>query len=462
MKKKELFPTLLSIFTIAFIWQLISWQIGFPAVFPSLIDLVKQVFELFLSDDFIFTVSITLLRGFFGFVIAFIFSFLFATTAKFSDFWKAFFHPIIVISRSIPVISFVLLAILWFSPPYLPIFIAVITMLPILYQNILTGLENTDKKWIEMAKAFGKSPYQRFKTIYLPASKSIIFDGVSTAMGFGWRAVIIGEVLAQPIHGIGTSMKQAQAFINVPELIAWTIVAVGLSYIIDNIINQIRIIKVKFELPLSSLYLHNKSNEKLHIKLVRIKNINKNFNDKSIINSFSNDFDDRVISCIKGPSGIGKTTLLRMIAQLEQPDSGFITYPKSSHFGYAFQDIRLLPWLTISENIAYAVSAKQQNKQETSNLIAYLLLELELMDQSLKYPHELSGGQQQRVGLARALAARSDILLLDEPLNGLDNALKHRVIEFLSEWIEVYRPVVIWATHENINQKNMRIREVIL
>src|SRR5665647_329637 len=248
MKYKKLIPTLLAILFIAISWQIISWKIGFPAIFPSLVDLIKQVFVLFTTENFLLTISTTILRGAIGFTFALVFAFLLATIARFSSFWKVFLHPIIVIARSIPVISFVLIAILWFSPPYLPIFIAIITMLPILYQNILTALEQTDMKWIEMATVFGKSPFQRFVSIYLPASKSFIYDGISTSMGFGWRAIIIGEVLAQPIHGIGTAMKQAQAYINVSELIAWTIIAVAVSYMFEGIIKLIR--KMHFEIKL--------------------------------------------------------------------------------------------------------------------------------------------------------------------------------------------------------------------
>ncbi|MEI7503889.1 MAG: ATP-binding cassette domain-containing protein, partial [Paludibacter sp.] len=460
MKKTKLIPTLLAILFIAIVWQIISWQIGYPTLFPSLVDLVKQVFALFTVENFLLTVSTTIIRGIFGFTLAFIFGFILATIATFSSFWRNFFHPIIVITRSIPVISFVLIAILWFSPPYLPVFIAIITMFPILYQNILTGLEQTDIKWIEMAKAFGKSPYQRFVSIYLPAAKSIIFDGISTAMGFGWRAIIIGEVLAQPLHGIGTSMKQAQAFINVSELIAWTVIAVGVSYLFEGIIKIFKDFHVGLSFPMPAFYIHPTTSKTTHIKSINIQNLDKSFNDIFILKSFSNEFEDSTVICIKGPSGIGKTTLLRLISKLDKPNAGQITFTSCSTLAYSFQDIRLLPWLNVTENIAYTVQAKPLLKQETNNLVGYLLKELELTEEAYKYPHELSGGQQQRVGLARALAARSDVLLLDEPLNGLDNALKSRVIDFLSVWIAIYKPVVVWASHENVKLKELKVREI--
>ncbi len=85
---------------------------------------------------------------------------------------------------------------------------------------------------------------------------------------------------------------------------------------------------------------------------------------------------------------------------------------------------------------------------------------MELTSHSHKYPHELSGGQQQRVNLARALAAQSDVLLLDEPLNGLDTELKIRLLEFIGEWIFIYKPLIIWATHEDIKINGLEVREI--
>ncbi|MFA6581120.1 MAG: ATP-binding cassette domain-containing protein, partial [Paludibacter sp.] len=181
---------------------------------------------------------------------------------------------------------------------------------------------------------------------------------------------------------------------------------------------------------------------------------------KVVFDSLSVSFNAETVNCIKGSSGKGKTTLLRMLADIEKTDGGNISFVKPGSIAYSFQDIRTLPWLTVYENIAFVLS-KNVDKQKVSNLVAYLLEKMELSDQGQKYPHELSGGQQQRVGLARALAARSDVLLLDEPLTGLDAPLKIRIIDFLSVWIGYYQPLVVWATHENVELHDLKIREVV-
>ena len=257
-------------------------------------------------------------------------------------------------------------------------------------------------------------------------------------------------------------MKQAQAFINVSEVIAWTVVAIGVSYSVDIIIKQVRKVRISKGLPKPEEYsikYHEQASETKQIKGV---NLEKMFNGIIVFNAFNLSFDSSSITFIKGTSGKGKTTLLRLFAGIEKADSGTVIYSDVEKMGYAFQDIRLLPWLTVSKNITFALNKKHIDKQEISNLLAFLLEKMELSEHGYKFPHELSGGQQQRVGLARALAAKSDVLLLDEPLTGLDNELKVRITAFLKEWIAAYRPMVVWATHEKVQMRDLEIREVIL
>ncbi len=460
---KKLLPTLISILFIAFIWQIISYNIAFPSVFPSLIDLIVEIFKLFVGYDFIKNVSETIFRGILGFVFAFGLALLFATIAGFSSFWKAFFHPIIILTRSIPVISFVLIAMLWFSPELLPVYIALITMFPIIYQSTLSGFEHTDIKLIEMAKVFGKTPLNRYFSIYVQSSKKYILDGVSTAMGFGWRAIIIGEALSQPIHGIGSEMKRAQVYINVSELMAWTVIAIAVSYFFEGVIKVSYNFHFHKKRKITNNHISNDIGAKtLELKAIEFVNIKKSFNEFIAFNNFSLLVTNEHINCLKGPSGVGKTTLLRLISKLDKLDNGIISKSEDYRMAFSFQDIRLLPWLTIYDNIKYGVNSSNTENKISDFEIQYLIENMELQEHLDKYPNELSGGEQQRVGLVRALVAKSDVLLLDEPLNGLDKKLKINVMNTISEWISVYKPIVILATHENVAFKTLEVRDIVL
>jgi NitT/TauT family transport system permease protein len=146
----------------------------------------------------------------------------------------------LVTIRSTPVISLILLALIWFDVNQVPVFIALLTMFPFICTNVIDGIRNVDENLIEMAQIYNVSQGRIIKDIYLPAISPFIFSGASSAMGFGWRAIIIGEVLSQPQYGIGTFMQNAQTYLLVDKVIAWTVIAIILSYIFENLIRFIQ------------------------------------------------------------------------------------------------------------------------------------------------------------------------------------------------------------------------------
>ena len=459
---KKYIPLIAAILVMLAVWEIIALAIGYPQIFPGVADLLKQIFSLFASSDFYAAVGMTVLRGLAGFVVAVILALGLSVSAVFSPFIKSFLHPFMVLFRSIPVISLVLIALIWFSPEFLPVFIAIVTMFPVIYQSMLNGFELTDKKLTEMAKVFGKTPFTRFVTLYLPTAKPVIFGGISSAMGFGWRAVIIGEVLSQPMRGIGSSMKAAQVFINISELIAWTVIAIAVSYFFDLGFKQLS------KLNIAKLFAepHYKKHppvslQKSDNKLIELKDIYVQFGNQKVLHNFSYNFTSGKVFFIKAPSGHGKTTLLRLAATVINATGGKIQRKNIHSFGFSFQDVRLIPWLNARENIFYAIS-KHSEKEKTEKLYQKLVSETLLNDHIQKMPHELSGGQLQRVNLIRALLAFPDLLLLDEPLNGLDDAMKKKVVKLLSEFIAENKPLVLWATHEIPNFENLPVSIVEL
>lgn len=451
LQKKHI-PGIAGVISMLIIWQIAAMSYGNPAMFPAVTDLFSELGKMLGSSAFYLALLLTLLRGLTGFFIAMLLATALAATSLHHQTWKSFIHPWVVSIRSVPVISLVLIALIWLAPPNLPAFIAFFTMFPILYQHILSGLEHTDNKLVEMAIVYRKHTIERLLHIYLPSARKHIYAGVSTALGFGWRAVIIGEVLASPVFGIGTGMKKAQAYINMPGLLAWTLIAVIISFGFEHLIQRMagkerrKTVRITSKLP-GGDDLKNESEQ------ISLSGIGLKFNNKAIFADFNYTFKKRELYLLKSVSGSGKTTLLKMIAGLQKPDSGTIDINSKSVIGYAFQDFRLLPWLNIYENIAFVQPHFPEISIYEHEKIIRLISLLELTENINQLPSELSGGQQQRVVLARALSVNAHVLLLDEPLNGLEKELKQRVVKVINQVTEEnHQPIIIWATHDDPEQ----------
>lgn len=455
---RSFWPVILSVVFLIAVWQTAAILINNPVLFPTVGELLIQITGLFKDLSFYSALFATIYRGLTGFACALFLAITLSAISANSLFWKRFFQPIIVIIRSVPVISVVLMALIWFSPEQLPVFIALLTMFPILYQSATTGFEQVDKRLVEMATLFGKSKIRIFLTIYIPSAKNQIFGGISTATGFGWRAIIIGEVLSQPLHGIGTGMKMAQVYLNISELFAWTIVAVLVSYLFDSIIRQLSKVRIRFGNGTSQKHKPQNTKDK---KLV-LNNISIAFEDKQIISHQNFQFDSDIVYLLKAPSGKGKTSLLRLIAGQLLPVTGSVNCIQIHTKAFSYQDTRLCSWLTAAENIAYAGEERLNKHFYITEIFGQVTEKLEITDILNKYPNELSGGQKQRVALARALVAKADLLLLDEPLNGLDDALKIRIMNYLNDYISIYKPLVVWATHENIELPGHKTRIITI
>jgi ABC-type nitrate/sulfonate/bicarbonate transport system ATPase subunit len=145
---------------------------------------------------------------------------------------------------------------------------------------------------------------------------------------------------------------------------------------------------------------------------------------------------------VVGPSGCGKTTLLRLIAGLDSEYEGHISLPAHGRLGMAFQEPRLLPWRSVLDNVR--IAAPEAAPEEIDALLA----ELGLSDHAAHYPGELSLGLARRVALARALAVKPDLLLLDEPLVSLDATLARELRDRIATLIEEKRITTLVVTHD--------------
>ena len=335
----------------------------------------------------------------------------------------------------------------------IPLLIAFLTMYPLLTENLLKGLMNRRDSWKMLARQFHLNAWNRLFQINYPQLKPYLFSGLASAVGFGWRAIIMGEVLSQCVDGIGKRMKEAQVFIDVPELIAWTLVAIVLSWLTDKLISRLSDWQPFVRYRHSAVELQAVSLQPNDIFLTDVS-YSYGVHHMNIVLKAGK------IYALSAPSGQGKTTLLQLLNGTLRPISGEISC-LPGQTANLFQEPTLLPQLTAKENIMLGGAAYYDRailEQQSLRLLAAFQLE----KQAKMYPTALSYGQQQRVALARALMFPAGLLLLDEPFNGLDVELRLLVARFLVEWQQEKQATVVFSSHHVDEIKAMNAEVITL
>ncbi len=183
-----------------------------------------------------------------------------------------------------------------------------------------------------------------------------------------------------------------------------------------------------------------------------VKSVTKKYGKKIVLNDISFSVDKGDIVTIIGPSGVGKTTLLKIVAGLEMPSSGSISYEekpaRENPVILVFQDFILFPNLTVFENVAFGLRARNMEKEKIEEKVSAILGYFNIYDKQDSYPNSLSAGQQQRVAIARAMVVNPSVLLLDEPFAHLDKNLRLETAEFIRMTQKGFGVTTVSVTHD--------------
>jgi ABC-type sugar transport system ATPase subunit len=203
---------------------------------------------------------------------------------------------------------------------------------------------------------------------------------------------------------------------------------------------------------------------------IRINNLTKHFGSVVALNSVSLVIEPGTFLTLLGPSGCGKTTLLRCLAGLEEPDGGEIFIgdklifcydkgislpPGKREMGLVFQNYALWPHMKVNKNITFALEIQKLPKEEMNKRVKESLAEVQMEGYEDRYPREMSGGQQQRIALARMLAYRPKVFLMDEPLSNLDARLRMDMRSELKRLHHVAGATTVYVTHDQVEALTM-------
>lgn len=438
------------------IWQAATWLTASKLLLPGPADAFAALGGLIRTKKFYMDIGWTAARCIIAMALSFAAGIPAAALSYKSDTARSILSLPVGFFKAVPVMAIIIYVILLAQSDWVAVIVCFFMCFPIVYTNILEGLDAMPSEYLEVGNVYGFSRLERAKYIYAPGLLPQMKAAIGLTAGLSWKAVVAAEVLSIPKYSLGYEMINAKYYLETANLFAYIFVIVVMSMAFEKVINSgLRHIEWKgyegSKLKRRSSD-RNAKTEKLEapcpaaVNTVTVEHLAKTFETKSVLDDVSLTFEDGKVTAIMGPSGQGKTTLARIIAGLEKADSGKVFIgtleardgSRTGRTAFLFQEDRLLPWLNIYDNIAIGGGDMERIKE--------LAEQLEIGTELWKLPAELSGGQRHRAALARTFAADSPLMILDEPFRGLDDALKDRIIDRLWERVTTGKTVIL-ITH---------------
>ncbi len=478
MKNNQTFRRIcIIVFWIA-LWQILAGVIHNKIIFAGPEDTFRALFTIITERSFSLTAMHSLCRIGAGFILGFTTGIVLAALSEALPLIGDVLDPLIRVLQAVPVASFVILALIWVGSSRLAIMISYLIVLPVIYRNVKTGISRTNTAMLEMSRVYGMPWTARIRYIYIPEIMPYLLAASRTGVGMAWKSGIAAEVIGVPASSLGEKLYMAKIYLATGELFAWTAVIILVSHLFEWIF--LHLLKW-IETALKSAPSRDKSflsrqtgrHESADASQsavpaagsdLSIQHLSKQYGGKTLFRDLNLQLKAGGRYCLMGSSGCGKTTLIRIVMGLEQPDEGTVSYGerlsadhsfrhlfsrRRSHthsFSAVFQEDRLFSYMTGPENMR--VSSPRGLLWESEELMDALMMS----DARQQCIDEMSGGMKRRIALARALAHPSGIVILDEPFNGLDEDSRHAAIRLIDSRLAGRMLVLITHQREDALQ----------
>jgi len=235
-QRKTWVPTLVTVVSLLVVWEILALSIGQEIIMVSPVQVGRTLVALLPHSSFWGTVVYSLLRIVAGFAMAFLLGIVAAWLASVNRWVEAFAGTIMRLIRSIPVVSFIILLLIWADSAYIGLWVSFLMVVPVIYSNVEAGFADRDVKLMQMAQVFSFSPLRRWWAITLPGLMPYLVSACRVGFGLAWKAGVSAEVIGMPSGSIGERLYQAKIYLSTADLFAWTAVIVLLSYLCEKLI----------------------------------------------------------------------------------------------------------------------------------------------------------------------------------------------------------------------------------
>lgn len=221
------------------LWEFLSSKVDSPLILPSIRDVLRDFASLVESPHFPRDSLATFMRGLAAFFVSFALSIALGVLSGVFPLFTAILTPWMSVIKSVPVVAFILITILWFGSGIVPVFVAVIMTLPVMAEATAQGVRAADKKLLEMARSYRMSRRSILMNIRIPSAMPFILAGAASSFGLTWKVVIAGEILSFPESGLGSAMQTAKVHLETPRVFSLTIVAILMSVVTEILLRRL-------------------------------------------------------------------------------------------------------------------------------------------------------------------------------------------------------------------------------
>ncbi|HNX15444.1 MAG TPA: ABC transporter permease subunit [Oscillospiraceae bacterium] len=220
------------------VWQIIATLLNNSYILPRPAAVLSALAGLFAGNN-ASILSATLGRWLLGLAPAILFGMLLGSLSAAYARFGAFMAPLFTVIKSIPIVAVILLALVWLKAPYVPSFAVFLAAFPSVCENSAAGVRGIDRRLTEMGKVYRFSLSKRLFGIYLPSIASYVVAAIKTAAGIGLKAVVVTELVVQPVHSVGAQMQTARVTLSTDILLAWTVLVILMGYLLDRLLGLV-------------------------------------------------------------------------------------------------------------------------------------------------------------------------------------------------------------------------------